>query len=75
MNNKSRLEKLEKSKKNNMPIKTIVMFCADEPDGTAKFDGVEMSQQEAERKADELPENVILLRVIRAGTAMDKQDS
>jgi hypothetical protein len=60
--NKRRLAKLESAKTHAGAARIVVMWDAD-GDTPAKFDGVEMTQAEAEQKAAALPDNVQLLHV------------
>ncbi len=64
MTAKQRIKQLEKAKtaKGGKPEKIITMFdtCGNLP---ATFDGVEMTQAEAEAKAAALPESVLLIHV------------
>ena len=64
MNAKTRIKKLEDTK-NGAPEKVIVMYDA-LGNTRAKFDGVEMTQAEANKKAAAQPDNVLVLRVTYA---------
>ena len=65
-NTKQRLIKLEKTKPVK-PFKTVVLRDAHEG-GLAMFDGVEMTQAEAEAKAAAQPDNVLVIHVVRASS-------
>jgi hydroxymethylpyrimidine pyrophosphatase-like HAD family hydrolase len=65
MNAKQRIKKLEDTK-NGAPEKVIVMYDAMNDGELAKFDGVEMTQAEAEVKAAAQPDNVLVIRVTYA---------
>ena len=65
MNAKTRIKKLEDTK-NGAPEKVIVMYDAMNDGELAKFDGVEMTQAEAEVKAAAQPDNVLVIRVTYA---------
>ena len=59
MNAKQRIKRLEDTKTGTAK-KVIVMWDAD-GDTPAKFDGVEMTQAEAEAKAAAQPDNVLII--------------
>ena len=65
MNAKQRIKKLEDTK-NGAPEKVIVMYDAMNDGELAKFDGVEMTQAEANKKAAAQPDNVLVIRVTYA---------
>ena len=64
MNAKQRIKKLEDTK-NGTPEKVIVMRDSN-GNTPAKFDGVEMTQAEANKKAAAQPDNVLVIRVTYA---------
>ena len=67
MNAKTRIQKLEKTNTADKPGKIIVMYDSDVcGGGLATFDGVKMTQAEAEAKAAAQPENVLVIRVCYA---------
>ncbi len=65
MNAKQRIKQLEKTRTadTGKPEKIVVMVDAPDEGEPAKFDGVEMTQAEAEAKAAALPDNVLLIHV------------
>ncbi len=65
MTTKRRIQRLEKTSAANVgkPGKVIVMYDAD-GDGLAEFDGMKMTQAEAEQKAASLPDSVLIIHVI-----------
>ena len=71
MTAKQRIKRLEKANglNNGKPEKFIVMYDGN-GDRLAKFDGVEMTQAEAEAKAAALPDNVQLIHVVYASEAI-----
>jgi hypothetical protein len=66
MTTKTRIKQLEKASAANggKPEKIVVMFDAHDEGGLAEFDGVEMTQAEADKLAAALPESVLLVHVI-----------
>lgn len=70
MNAKQRIKQIEKtSGLNNSTPKIIVMYDAGR-DKLAKFDGVKMTQAEADKKAAAQPDNVLVMRVKYASQAI-----
>jgi CHAT domain-containing protein len=71
MTAKTRIKQLEKTHKANdgKPRKIVVMNDA-HGDRQAKFDGIEMTQAEADQKAAALPDSVLLLHVKFASDAL-----
>lgn len=72
MNTQARIKQLEKTSglNNGTPDKVIVMYDA-LGDRLATFDGVKMTQAEAEAKAAAQPDNVLVLRVTYASKDKD----
>jgi hypothetical protein len=62
MTAKNRIKQLEKTRTAGKPRKIIVMTDAHN-DLLAEFDGVKMTQAEADKKAAALPDSVLLLHV------------
>jgi hypothetical protein len=62
MASKQRLKQLEKHAPKNDAQKIVVMYDGHN-DGLAKFDGIEMTQAKAEKKAAELSDSILLLRI------------
>ncbi len=75
MNTQTRIKQLEKTSglNNGKPYKFIIMVDA-LGDRLAKFDGVEMTQTEAEQKAAAQPDNVLVLHVKYASQAIKDSD-
>jgi hypothetical protein len=75
MTAKTRIKQLEKTRKMNdgKPEKVIVMYDA-YGDELATFDGVKMTQAEAEAKAAAQPDSVIVIRVTYASGAIKDGD-
>lgn len=71
MTAKQRIKQLEKASglNNGEPEKFIVMYDGN-GDKLAKFDGVEMTQAEAEAKAAAQPDNVVVIHVVYASEAI-----
>jgi hypothetical protein len=65
MSAKQRIKQLEKARANTNggAARIVVMYDAD-GDGLAEFDGVQMTQAEAERKAAACPDNVTIIHVV-----------
>lgn len=78
MNAKARIKQLEKtSGLNSGTPKIIFMYDAGMmgmPDDTASFDGVQMTQAEAENKAAAQPDNVLVIHVCYASQAIKDGD-
>jgi len=72
MTAKTRIQKLEK-RKAGKPEKVVVMYDA-HGDELATFDGVKMTQAEAEAKAAAQPDSVIVIRVTYASGAIKDGD-
>lgn len=72
MTAKQRIKQLEKANglNNGKPEKVIVMYDGD-GDRLAKFDGVEMTQAEAEAKAAAQTDNVLIIHVKYASEAIN----
>jgi hypothetical protein len=73
MNAKSRLKKIEDAKRKAAKgnLRTVIMWDGYD-DVPATFDGVKMTQAEAEAKAAALPEDVLLIHVVLASQALPK---
>jgi len=72
MTAKTRIQKLEK-RKAGKPEKVVVMYDA-HGDELATFDGVKMTQAEAEEKAAAQPDSVLVIRVTYASGAIKDGD-
>lgn len=67
---KNRLKKIEGAKrKAKSNLRTVIMRDGYD-DVLANFDGVKMTQVEAEAKAAELPDDVLLIHVVLASRAL-----
>jgi len=75
MTAKTRIKQLEKTRKAKAgkPEKVVVMYDA-HGDELATFDGVKMTQAEAEAKAAAQPDSVIVIRVTYASGAIKDGD-
>jgi len=69
MTSKTRLKKIEQARTAGKPGKVVVMYDA-HGDELATFDGVKMTQAEAEAKAAAQPDSVIVIRVTYASGAI-----
>ena len=69
MTSKTRLKKIEQARTAGKPEKVVVMYDA-HGDELATFDGVKMTQAEAEAKAAAQPDSVIVIRVTYASGAI-----
>jgi hypothetical protein len=67
MTNKARIAKLEQVKQTGA-ARVVVWWDDAHGDSLAKFDGVEMTQAEAEAKAAALPEDVLLIHVTHSSS-------
>ena len=66
MNAKARIKQLEKTSGLNSGTPKIIVMVDALGDGLATFDGVQMTQAEAEAKAAAQPESVLVIHVIYA---------
>jgi len=73
MTSKTRLKKIEQARTAGKPEKVVVMYDA-HGDELATFDGVKMTQAEAEAKAAAQPDSVIVIRVTYASGAIKDGD-
>jgi len=73
MTSKTRLKKIEQARTAGKPEKVVVMYDA-HGDELATFDGVKMTQAEAEEKAAAQPESVLVIRVTYASGAIKDGD-
>lgn len=63
MSAKTRIKQLEAARTAGKPERWVVMADAHEDGGLAKFDGVEMTQAEADKLAAALPDGVSLVHI------------
>jgi len=73
MTSKTRLKKIEQARTAGKPEKVVVMYDA-HGDELATFDGVKMTQAEAEEKAAAQPDSVLVIRVTYASGAIKDGD-
>jgi hypothetical protein len=75
MTAKQRIKQLEKANaaKDGKPEKVIVMYDA-YGDNLATFDGVKMTQAEADQKAAAQPDSVLVIRVTYASKEIKDSD-
>lgn len=74
MNAKARIKQLEKTSGLNSGTPKIIVMVDGLGDRLATFDGVQMTQAEAETKAAAQPDNVFVLRVKYASQAIKDGD-
>lgn len=73
MSVQSRLKKIENTKRKAKDDMRVIVMYDSYDDVPAIFDGEKMTQAEAERKAAALPEDVLLIRVVRASEVVPQE--
>ena len=74
MTNKQRIKQLEKTSGLNNGTPKIIVMVDGLGDRLATFDGVQMTQAEAETKAAAQPDNVLVIHVCYASQAIKDGD-
>lgn len=74
MNTQARIKQLEKISGLNNGTPKVIVMCDGLGDGLATFDGVKMTQAEAEAKAAAQPDNVLVIHVCYASQAIKDGD-